>query len=220
MKYEGLEEYAKEHTMQECAEYYNVCYKCMRSYIYKNKIKYVRQDIQGINNPNYRHGRKGTRLYALWVDMRLRCNNPNYKQYKDYGGRGIKVCKEWDSFVCFSYWAEHNGYKENLTLDRIDNNGNYCADNCRWTTRRVQNNNKRNNHLISFLGKTYTLSQWAEISGINKGTFISRIIKYKKPIQEALGEEKVKEITRALLQGKELLDMGTTDTELFKYFGD
>lgn len=219
MKYAGLEEYAKEHTIEECAELYNCCYDCMRSYIYKHKIEYLRKDIKGRNNSNYRHGNKGTRLYKIWINMRLRCNNPRYKQYKDYGGRGIKVCEEWNSFTCFSYWAEHNGYDVNLTLDRIDNDKGYSADNCRWTNRKVQNNNKRNNHLISFLGKTYTLSQWAEISGINKGTFISRIVKYKKPIEEALGEERVKELTEALKQGKELLDMGVTDVGLFKYFG-
>ena len=83
-------------------------------------------------------------LYFRWIGIKERCNNPNAYNYKNYGLRGIKVCKEWnDDYLKFRQWALNNGYKENLTIDRINVNGNYEPANCRWTTWKEQNNNKR-----------------------------------------------------------------------------
>lgn len=90
-----------------------------------------------------RHGDSYSRLYHIWTGMKQRCHNPKSKDYCRYGGRGIAVCNEWrNSFEAFKSWAEANGYRKHLTIDRVDNNGNYCPDNCRWTTMQEQAKNK------------------------------------------------------------------------------
>lgn len=108
----------------------------------------------------------GTRLYNIWVSMRDRCNNANNPAYKNYGGRGITICKEWDSYKTFETWALNNGYEETLTIDRIDVNGIYCPQNCRWATRLVQARNKRNTLVYLYKGEEITLPALSEIIGI------------------------------------------------------
>ena len=130
----------------------------------------------GSRNSNFKHGQKGTRLYTIWRGMKARCDNPNEAAYSNYGGRGIHVCDEWrDDFLSFSNWAKNNGYQEHLTIDRIDVNGNYCPDNCRWATRKQQENNKRNNVYITIGDKTQSLAEWCEETGINYQTAHTRI---------------------------------------------
>lgn len=91
-----------------------------------------------------KHGEHGTRLYTIWQDMLLRCNYSGATGYEYYGGRGIKVCDEWSKdYIPFRDWAKANGYKDYLTLDRINNDGNYEPSNCRWATYKEQNNNSR-----------------------------------------------------------------------------
>lgn len=122
-----------------------------------------------------KHGKCGTRLYNIWFLMRQRCNNPKASHYKRYGGRGIKVCDEWSNdFPSFEAWALANGYADNLTLDRINNNGNYEPSNCRWTDIPTQMVNRHNTRWETINGETHTLKEWAEISGINLRTIQSR----------------------------------------------
>ena len=121
------------------------------------------------------HGMNNTRLYHIHENMKQRCLNPNTPKFKDYGGRGVKVCEEWNTFELFKEWAYSNGYKEELELDRVNNDGNYEPSNCRWATRKQQTRNKRNNHILEFMGIKKCLVDWADLFSIPYGTLRSRI---------------------------------------------
>ena len=129
------------------------------------------------------HGESKTRLYEVWHRMKERCYREKHKSYPEYGGRGITICEEWkNSYVAFRDWALANGYDENAeymvcTLDRIDVNGNYEPSNCRWVSMKVQCNNKRNNHTLTYNGETHTIAEWAEITGIQHCTLSRRLKK-------------------------------------------
>lgn len=115
------------------------------------------------------------RLYFTWCHIRQRCKNPNNKQYKHYGGRGIKVCEEWNDYAVFRKWAISNGYADNLTIDRMNNDGDYEPTNCRWVDIKTQCNNRRTNRYITCRGKTHTLAEWGDIVGLKSGTILQRI---------------------------------------------
>lgn len=126
-----------------------------------------------------------TRLYEIWRGMKRRCNDGNRKEYQIYGGRGIKVCKEWEtSFNAFRNWALNNGYNDTLTIERNDVNGNYEPSNCRWATKKEQANNRRDNKFLTHNGKTLTVAQWAKELNIHENTLRNRI-------QKGWSEEKI-----------------------------
>jgi hypothetical protein len=134
------------------------------------------------------HGEFGTRLYAAWANMKRRTTNPNNHNYAYYGGRGISVCADWESYEAFRDWAVVNGYQADLELDRIDNDGNYEPSNCRWVPRKKQANNMRKNRVITYNGETHSLSEWAEITGIKRATLSNRINTYGWSVERALTE--------------------------------
>ena len=110
--------------------------------------------------------------------MKARCYNPNKNYYSIYGGRGIEMCDEWRySFETFRKWALENGYDDSLTIDRIDNDGNYCPENCRWATALQQNNNKSTSHYITYNGETKTIAQWADATGFTFHAIFARLAK-------------------------------------------
>ncbi|MCA4764682.1 hypothetical protein H8Z65_14130 [Mycobacterium avium subsp. hominissuis] len=116
---------------------------------------------------NISHGQSKTRLYGIWNGMKQRCFNKNSKNYEHYGNRGITVCEEWkNSFEHFKQWSLNNGYNENLSLERINNNQGYYPENCKWATVKQQGSNRRTNININRNGVTRTLKEWCEIEKV------------------------------------------------------
>lgn len=141
-----------------------------------------------VDHPNrLTHGMNGTRIYGIWKGMKDRCLNERSESYKDYGGRGVTIFEDWlNSFESFYNWALQSGYRDDLSIDRIDVNGNYEPSNCRWSTADVQANNKRNNHLLTYEGRTQTISQWAKELGIHSGKIKDRINKCGWSVERTL----------------------------------
>lgn len=143
---------------------------------------------RGLGNAKHNESHQNkTRLYTIWCGMRQRCSNPNKKYYNHYGGKGVRICDEWNNYSVFKEWALANGYADNLSIDRIDNNGNYEPSNCRWTTYLEQNNNRRSNVYLTYQGETKTMTQWARDKGIKPGTLCRRL-KVGWTVEEALGK--------------------------------
>lgn len=141
------------------------------------------------HNGRSRNGNKTSRLYYIWESMRQRCTNPASTSYHNYGGRGIGVCTEWSDFGPFYDWAMLNGYEPHLTIDRIDNDGDYTPENCHWATHKDQARNTRANRLVTFRGDTKCVMEWAEILDINVVTLHARLFRYGWPIERALTEK-------------------------------
>lgn len=135
-----------------------------------------KENLKKLMKNSIKHNLTDTRIYRTWQNMKNRCYNKKVKSYKNYGGRGIKVCEEWkNNFMSFYNWAINNGYKEDLTIDRINNNGNYEPNNCRWITKEEQANNKRNNHFLTYQNQTLTINQWSKKLNIPRETIKTRI---------------------------------------------
>ena len=133
------------------------------------------------------HGLTDHRLYGVWIDMKRRCNNVKNSRYKNYGGRGIKVCEEWENnFELFYEWSMHNGYGKKLTIDRIDNDGDYEANNCRWSDMITQQNNTTRSRHITIDGETHTMAQWSRIKCLDQGVIKDRLNKLNWTVMEAI----------------------------------
>lgn len=134
----------------------------------------------------FKHGMAHSRLFSIWNGMIDRCHKRFSISYKNYGERGISVCKEWrEDFSAFHQWAINNGYKENLTIDRIDNNKGYEPTNCKWSSHKEQARNRRSNHFVAFNGVTKTITEWSELVGIKSDTIWRRIKEWDN-IEKAL----------------------------------
>lgn len=170
---------------------------------------------------NLKHGKTKTRLYHIWNGMKQRCFNPKTIKYHNYGGRGIIVCESWQKdFMSFYEWAICNGYDENKSrkqqvLDRIDNNGNYEPNNCRWITQSENCRNRNNNILLTKNGVSKTIAEWCEELNLNQRTVSDRAKKYND-INEILSHENLERkkhlsntgefgITQSKVKGKYIL---------------
>ena len=147
----------------------SVCCECSCGSVREYQLQDIRSGhtqscgclkLERFRHATTKHGMVGTKIYELWTNMRNRCRHKSRPDYKYYGGRGIKVCKKWDSFAAF--YKDMGDVPEGMTLDRKNTNGHYCKSNCKWATRRDQMNNIRNNVRITALGDTKTLTQWAD----------------------------------------------------------
>ena len=134
----------------------------------QKEIVTKRQTKHGLQKAN-------NRLYGIWSGIKQRCTNPKRNVFRHYGGKGIVICQEWQKFPAFYSWAISNGYADNLTIDRIDNNGNYEPSNCRWIPDSAQHRNQTNNKFITVNGKAMLLCDWAKIYGIKASVILNRI---------------------------------------------
>lgn len=132
----------------------------------------------------YKHGMSYSPLHLVWRQMRDRCRNPNHPSFHNYGGRGIKVSVEWETFATF--YADMGYPPRGASLERKDNDGPYSKDNCCWATPKEQHNNKRSNRMLTVFGRTQTLAQWADECGIPWTTLRGRLDRYGWPAEQAV----------------------------------
>jgi hypothetical protein len=142
-----------------------------------------------IGKANKDHGQALSPEYRAWMGIRQRCNNPKFHGYHRYGGRGIKVCQHWDNPDGFMAFFSDMGARPSPqhSIDRIDVNGHYYPENCRWATKKEQGRNRRDNTLLTFRGETRTMIEWCDVLGIDSGTLCSRLYGSKWPVDKALG---------------------------------
>lgn len=170
--------------VNKSGQYYILC-KCNCGKIKSFRADRVLNGISktcGCQNKNYKYGdhhnlsHKYANLYSMWNTMRHRCKNPQNNKFKDYGKRGISYCSEWDDFPTFLSWSVSNGYKKGLSLDRIDNNGNYEPKNCRWVTNKEQQRNTRKSHFVVYKNTKKTIAEWCELLELPYKTILYRIL--------------------------------------------
>jgi len=188
-------------TIKDISEQYEMPYgtiaKILREIGVKVKRTYRGRDLAKPPKPKKDHTISSWaslfnngRLRYVYYDMIRRCHKETSNHYKYYGGRGIKVCEEWRKDCCNFYrWAKDNGYDVGLQIDRIDNDGDYCPENCRWITPSKNNYNKSDTRFITYNGEKHTLIEWESITGISKTILADRIYKYHWDIERALTQK-------------------------------
>lgn len=171
----------------DCGTIKNVLVSNLNSGNVKSCGCYMKDRIKETNST---HGCTKKRIYKIYRGILNRCKTTRQKDYKNYKGKGIEVCEEWankeSGFLNFYEWSMSNGYSDDLTIDRINSNGNYEPSNCRWATMLVQLNNTNRNHYITYKGETKTMAQWARHFGMNYGTLSMRLNRYKMSFEQAL----------------------------------
>lgn len=172
-KYEPTSHSTRWFCRCDCGKEKRVLASCLKSGkvtscgCYSSEQKSRRSKTHGYGNED--------RLYRIWSGMKSRCYSPDDRNYQRYGARGVEICPEWRSdFMTFRTWAVSHGYEDSLSIDRLDNDGPYSPDNCRWATKRTQNNNRRTNVYITYNGETRTAAEWARITGIKEATLVMR----------------------------------------------
>ena len=140
---------------------------------HREKSAKIGKQIHTKHGLSYSH-----KLYGVWKNIRSRCNNPNNPSYGNYGDRGISISGEWDEFPNFLEWSLSHGYKDGLTIDRINNDGDYSPENCRWVDNTIQQRNRRRTVKLTFKGETRALSEWCEMFGLNMKTCYGRLHNY------------------------------------------
>ena len=185
----------------DCGKETHIRYDCVlkRNQISCGCIENVRKYIDYDGKEKSLHNMK---LYPVWKTMNQRCYNPKNNKYRRYGERGIKVCEQWKEnnifgFENFNSWALENGYKEGLSIDRIDNNGNYEPSNCRWIDNKTQCRNKNNNIVVEYKGEKHCLKEWCEILNLPYTTIFLRIKRYNFSIERAF-ETPIRKSQKAL----------------------
>lgn len=184
-----LKEEATNMTAKEMCIKYEVSEYKLRQVLKLHGLKPKTPERDKIRNPisNWARTFNGGKLTSVYYDMLKRCHDSKNKGYERYGARGIYVCEEWRNDCSNFYkWAKDNGYKKGLTIDRIDNSKGYSPDNCRWTTRKVQTDNRCNTRWVLFNGEKKTLKDWSKTLGISYQVLADRIYRYGWSIEKAL----------------------------------
>lgn len=168
-----------------------------------------------------RHGLSNTRIYKIFIKMKSRCYNSNDTRYNNYGYRGVRICNEWlNDFMSFHNWSINNGYTDKLSIDRIDVNGNYEPNNCRWVDNFVQNNNKTNNRIVCINGESKTMTQWCKEYELDENILYSRIKRGVEGV-DLLIKPKKKHHSLILIYDKDNNEIGRffTKNEAGKFIG-
>lgn len=187
MKFNHVTVLSRNYERKSKSPYYNCLCDCGRTFVRRKDCIYNPLNKTCGCCQREKHNGTHTRLYNIYKNMKARCQKTYAKHYEKYGGRGIKVCDEWNkSFNSFREWALNNGYQENLTIDRINNDGNYEPSNCRWVTRKEQSNNLRTNRILYYDGEYKTMAEWCNILNLKPSFIRKRLDRTNNDLDKAL----------------------------------